>query len=160
MSFNSYEEFHGGSAYRVAKGNVILDHNVARVWTVNPDAAGRSVILPDARRLTHAGGPVFEIINLGAFPLDVEDQDSTLIGSIPVGEIGEIVLLDNSTDGGDWRMQTTGYSFPDDSTMSSATSAASSPASSAASTTGGGGTSVTFPGTGASSAFSVSNPPA
>ncbi len=116
MAFNSYTDFHGGSLFESISADAKLEHTRARVWSINATAPALSVILPDARRFSHTGGPMFEVLNLGANAFDIVDQSLTLIGTVAVGEACEVVLLDNSTADGDWRADCSAFNFPDSST--------------------------------------------
>lgn len=127
MAFNSYEEFHGDAQYLNMAGNTNLEHTLGRMVTATAKGAGLDLILPDATRFTHTGGPIFEIFNIGgSHSIDVVDQSSGLIASIAPGFSGEVLLLDNSDADGDWRIETSAGNFPDESTALVSSSAGGS----------------------------------
>jgi len=116
MAFNSYTDFHGDSLFIQIVANTKLEHTRARVWSISAKGPGLFAILPDARRFSHTGGPMFEVLNLGTNSFDIVDQSLTLIGTVAVGEACEVVLLDNSIANGDWRTDCSAFNFPDSST--------------------------------------------
>lgn len=73
----------------------------ADIMEATPDAGGRSLIMPDARRA--ATGQATLINNLGAFTFTVKDNAGGTIGSIPSGQVWQFYLSDNSTQAGTWR---------------------------------------------------------
>lgn len=73
----------------------------ADIMDVTPDAGGRSLLTPDARRA--APGQATLVNNLGAFTFTMKDNLGNAIGAVPSGQVWQFYLADNSTQAGTWR---------------------------------------------------------
>lgn len=73
---------------------------VAAVMDVTPDAGGRSILLPDATKVSVGRDMLFR--NLGAFSFSVKDSTGTLISTVAAGAAHYIYLTVNSTAAGSW----------------------------------------------------------
>jgi len=98
-------EFLGGSGELSTAVDITLGARGKRVYAIEATAAGVDVALPDAR-LLNTGGPHFYIQNSGATnSFDLNDDGGTLIVALAPDEIGEVLLLNNSTADGEWRVK-------------------------------------------------------
>lgn len=103
------DAFYGGSVALNPSANfkLRLPHGAGaiRTYDVTPGAAGVRAILPDSR-MCLLGGPIYTILNRsGTHSLGVYKADgTTLVGTIGLGEIGEVFCLDMATANGQWFM--------------------------------------------------------
>lgn len=98
----------GATVTNPMPSNLVLTVSSKQVQTVAPNAAGLAIQLPDATTMPSAGAVIFELNNIttnGAFPTQILDSASTVIGwSLPGGRT--LVHLDSTaTATGGWRLQ-------------------------------------------------------
>lgn len=93
----------GARRHAPMSADVTLKAGWERVQTLEPDASGRKVVLPDARTL-RPGGPQFVLINIDATEsLEVEDAaGGTVIAALAAQEGVFLGLADATTLAGTW----------------------------------------------------------
>lgn len=79
----------------------------ARLYDITATTTGLHILLP-AALVIRTGASIFTILNRstssGALAVYAQDG-TTAIGSIPVGQSGDLHLIDNSTANGVWSLQ-------------------------------------------------------
>lgn len=76
----------GGRLHAPLSSNLTLKAGWPRLHTLDPDAAGREVILPDARTL-RLGGPQFILLNIDAtHSIAVKDGSGTALVTLAAQE--------------------------------------------------------------------------
>jgi len=92
------EKFYAGGDEKAFPGDFPLRRNDGRVFALAPFNPGQAIRMdPPFKRFN--GGPGRYLLNAPGFPsqvLDVEDHNSINIGTIPIGEAGIIVLMNDT----------------------------------------------------------------
>ena len=93
----------GGRAYTPMTGDVTLTRASPRMITVDPNAAGRKIVLPDAT-LLKLGSPRFIILNInGTNTVEIEDADGgTVLSALGTSQGAVVALSENATSAGRW----------------------------------------------------------
>lgn len=98
------EQEFGGARYTTSGVDFDLNWYGAKVHTIATTAASVEVSLPPANYPTlNKGGPVFQILNVGANAFDVVDSDGGAVVTVPASDCAILSIADNSTEAGTWR---------------------------------------------------------
>ena len=93
--------FMGGGRYQAFTGTFSPNPRLARGWSLAPSAAG-NVDMLDATTLPR-GGPLLILRNLGpGTPLTLRTYGGISFASLPINQVAELHLADNSTRDGVW----------------------------------------------------------
>lgn len=113
----SLAQFFGDGNFRIAAADTTIERGQGRCQAFRFTSAGLVAVLPDARFYGHAGGPVFILLNLGAFDFDVEDLDGAYVGTVEAGRAGTVLLSSVASRSGHWHMMVRDFTLPSDGTV-------------------------------------------
>lgn len=92
----------GATVTNPMSSNLVLTRNSTLQQTVNPNAGGLAIQMPDATTMAKLG-LVFFFINTGFFPVQIIDSGSNLIGYLRPGQRFPVLLETQSDSNGQWR---------------------------------------------------------
>lgn len=101
LSIIRYSGNNGGADSTSSAVDVTLTAFSAKVQNVSMTAPGKSVILPDATKVSE-GYPVFAIKNSGVYPFDIKKNDAGFLRRLDPRQATELGCTDNSTAAGVW----------------------------------------------------------
>lgn len=106
------EKYYGGGSVGFPGADTILNPSRGRSQTFEPQSSGLSLTLPPANNYTISGGPFFKVFNAGAFDMDIEYPDGTLLGTISPMEAGTLYCSDISSENGQWHLKIKNFTGP------------------------------------------------
>jgi len=92
----------GGASSPSSSTDVTLTNASNRVQAVNMTTYGKRVILPDATTITTLGGPLFIIVNTGAYSFDVCTTDGYVIQPLSAGQTVTVALSSAASANANW----------------------------------------------------------
>lgn len=107
------ETYFGDGLKVVSSGNHAINIADGRNFSVVMTSAGLSVNMPDEDLFIHTGGVMFMLHNIGTNEVEVQYDDSTPIGNLPINSVGRLWLSEGDGTGRVWYMKISSILMPD-----------------------------------------------